>query len=76
MNLMLIVFERTHVISIVKSQHMKHPKTHYLLFMLHINVLPFVNVRTIFGHTPVSDNFWTEICTAFRASDVSDRFFF
>ena len=39
------------------------------------NLIQIVNVRTIFGHIPTSDNFWTEICLISRTSDNSDRFF-
>ena len=28
-----------------------------------------VNIRTIFGHTPTSDSFWTKVCPTFRTSE-------
>ena len=45
--------------------------------MLEINsIISIVNVRTIFGHTPTSDNFWTDICLTSRTSDELGQTFF
>ena len=45
--------------------------------MLDMNhIIPTVNVRTIFGHTPSSDNFRTEICLTSWTSDELGQIFF
>ena len=40
------------------------------------HIIPIINVRTIFGHTPTLGNFWTEACPTSRTSDGLGRMFF
>ena len=45
--------------------------------LLYVNHIIFIaNVRTIFGHNPTSDNFWTEIYRTTRTSDGLGHMFF
>ena len=46
----------------------------HILDMNHI--VPTGNFRTIFGHTPTSDNFLTEICVTSRISHGLGQTFF
>ena len=52
----------------------KHPKTHYLLFMSYVNIIPIISVRAIFGHARTLDNFRTKIRLTSRTSDGFDIF--
>ena len=37
------------------------PKKHITYYLSHMNIIPIVSVRTIFGQPHTSDNFWTKI---------------
>ena len=55
---MLIVFcKNTYEVKTQYTEHFNNIRCH-ILDMNHIILI--VNVRTIFGHTPTSDNTWTE----------------
>ena len=73
---MLIDFWKKKNTRHVNTQYMKHQKTHYLLYMTHINIISFIVVWTNFRHTRSSDNFRVQICLTSRTSDGLGQIFF
>ena len=70
---MLIVFcKHTCEVNTQYTEHLNNTRCH----ILDMNpIILIVSVRTIFGHTPISDNFWTEISLTSRTSDGLGQIF-
>ena len=60
----------------MSRQYMKQWSTQKMDLVIPTVLLPIVDVWTIFGRAPPSDNFWTEICLTSRTAGPLGQIFF